>query len=80
MPEMNGRALAERLEAQRSDLAVLFMSGYSPDSVFRQGYLGEGASYLQKPFTRGDLATVVRAALDARRAPGGQASGSAVRR
>ena len=66
MPEMNGRALAERLQGQRPALAVLFMSGYSPDSVFRDGYLSEGAAYLRKPFTRDAFAASVRSVLDAR--------------
>ena len=67
MPEMNGRILAERLAADRADLAVLFMSGYSPESVFRDGYLDEQAAYLRKPFSRDDLATKVRSLLEGRR-------------
>ncbi len=63
MPEMNGRELAEQLVERRPGLAILFMSGYSPESVFRDGYLDEGAAYLQKPFTREDLAVIVRAQL-----------------
>src|SRR5205823_6957977 len=40
MPAMNGRELAERLLAQRRDLPVLYMSGYSVDVVLR----GEGGA------------------------------------
>jgi DNA-binding NarL/FixJ family response regulator len=80
MPEMNGRVLAERLASQRPSLAVLRMSGYSPENVFRQGYLIEGAAYLQKPFARADLAMAVRAALDGRSGAHGHGSGSDARR
>jgi two-component system cell cycle sensor histidine kinase/response regulator CckA len=66
MPEMNGRELAEKLAERMPGLSVVFMSGYSPESVFRDGYLVEGAAYLQKPFTREDLAARVRAQLDGR--------------
>ena len=37
MPEVNGRVLAERLEALFPELRVLFMSGYSDEAVFRHG-------------------------------------------
>jgi PAS domain S-box-containing protein len=62
MPEMGGRELAERLTAQRQDLRVLFMSGYTSDEVVRKGI--EGAGFMQKPFTSADLLRAVRERLD----------------
>ena len=64
MPEMGGRELAERLTAQRQDLRVLFMSGYTSDEVVRKGI--EGAGFMQKPFTSADLLRAVRERLDER--------------
>ena len=56
MPEMNGVELARRLRARR----VLFTSGYDG-----QALVGEDAPFLQKPFTKSDLARKVRELLDA---------------
>ena len=62
MPEMGGREVAERLTAQRPDLRVLFISGYTSDEVVRKG-IG-GAGFMQKPFTTADLLRAVRERLD----------------
>ncbi|MGE3650291.1 MAG: PAS domain S-box protein [Reyranellaceae bacterium] len=61
---MNGRALAEQAQARQPGLRVLFMSGYAPDAVVRNGQLGHNVRLLTKPFRRIDLARAVRAALD----------------
>jgi PAS domain S-box-containing protein len=64
MPGMNGRELYQRLLALRSDLRVLYMSGYTDDTIVRHGLLEAGVDYLQKPFTVTDLARKVRQALE----------------
>ncbi len=69
MPGMNGRQLAEALVARRPDLRVLFMSGYTDDSVIRRGAEAAGIALLQKPYSPTLLEERVRAALDA---PAGQ--------
>ncbi len=61
MPRMGGRELAENLRQARPDVRVLYMSGYTENGVF-QG--GAGGLFLQKPFSLGELARKVRAALD----------------
>jgi PAS domain S-box-containing protein len=48
---MQGGELGEAARAVRSDLPVLYMSGYSRDSTIHGGRLGEGVNFLQKPFT-----------------------------
>jgi CheY-like chemotaxis protein len=67
MPELGGRLLAERLVAQRPDIEVLFMSGYTDDEILRRGLLERGQRLLQKPFTGSALAHEVRTVLDAKR-------------
>ena len=64
MPQMNGRALADRLVALQPTLKVLFMSGYTDDTGVEQSVTG-GAGFLQKPFTPDALARKIREILDA---------------
>jgi CheY-like chemotaxis protein len=60
MPKMNGRALSHELLAHSPQLKCLFMSGYTADIIARRGVLDEGMSFIQKPFSRPDLAAKVR--------------------
>jgi len=64
MPKVSGRELATRLAATRSDLKVLYISGYTDDSVFRHGVLEGGMAFLQKPFNLKALATKIREILE----------------
>jgi PAS domain S-box-containing protein len=64
MPRMNGRQVAERLQAARSDLKCLYMSGYTADVIAHRGVLEEGVSFIAKPFSLPTLAGKVRAVLD----------------
>jgi CheY-like chemotaxis protein len=67
MPEMDGRAMAAGLREARPDLPVVFMSGYSPESIFADGVLPDGVPFLAKPFSVEVLAARLRTALDASR-------------
>jgi signal transduction histidine kinase len=64
MPQMSGPELAKRLGAARPEMRILFMSGYTDDSVVRHGVLEDGAAFLQKPITPASLAKKVRSVLD----------------
>ncbi len=65
MPGMNGRALAERLTTRLPQMKVLYVSGYTDDTIVRHGMLDAGMAFLQKPFTPLALARKVREMLDA---------------
>ena len=64
MPEVNGRALAERLSRTSPSMRILFMSGYSDEAVDRHGEISPNAALIEKPFTDRTLARKVREVLD----------------
>ncbi|MGB7623609.1 MAG: PAS domain S-box protein [Terriglobia bacterium] len=65
MPQMSGRELAERLVPMKPGIKVLYMSGYTDDTVLHHGALEADMVFLQKPFTPEALARRVREVLDA---------------
>jgi CheY-like chemotaxis protein len=69
LPQMDGKALAERLIAKYPDVQVIFMSGAAESSHIRVKQLDSDALFLQKPFSCAALASIVREALDAEMAP-----------
>jgi PAS domain S-box-containing protein len=62
---LNGRQLAEIARARRSNLKVLFTSGYARNAIVHDGRLDPGVELITKPFTRDVLAARVRDILDA---------------
>jgi CheY-like chemotaxis protein len=66
IPGMDGRSLAQALQAERPDLRVLFMSGYADKAIVHHGVLDSGVAYLAKPFTTEAVARKVREVLDGR--------------
>jgi len=64
MPKMSGRELAEKLSPQRRGMRVLFMSGYTHDTVVHHGVLEASIAFLQKPLTPESLTRKVREVLD----------------
>jgi PAS domain S-box-containing protein len=65
MPQMGGRQLAEALRERQPGLRVLYMSGYTDDTILRHGLAEATDEFLQKPFTPMALARKVREILDA---------------
>ena len=64
MPGLTGSELAQRLTADRPEMKVLFMSGYTDDAVILRGVLTKEMPFVQKPFTIAQLARKVREVLD----------------
>jgi two-component system, cell cycle sensor histidine kinase and response regulator CckA len=64
MPRLSGREVATQIAEQRRDVKVLYISGYTDDSVFRHGVLEGGVAFLQKPFNLKVLAQKIREVLD----------------
>ena len=62
MPKMSGRELVEKLAVLRPATKVLFMSGYTDDTVVHHG-VDQGMAFLQKPVTPDALASKVRELL-----------------
>jgi signal transduction histidine kinase/ActR/RegA family two-component response regulator len=65
MPEMGGPELAAALKSRRPALRLLYMSGYTDDSMLRHGLLEGDVSFIQKPLTPDLLLRRVRETLDA---------------
>jgi two-component system cell cycle sensor histidine kinase/response regulator CckA len=64
MPGASGPVAFEQIVSIRSDLRVVFSSGYTAEVVSMEHLMEQGASILTKPYTMKSLGQVVRAALD----------------
>lgn len=64
MPKMNGRELAERLQPLQPKMKVLYISGYTDNTIVDHGVLESGMQFMQKPFTPKVLASKCRKVLD----------------
>jgi PAS domain S-box-containing protein len=66
MPGISGREIAAQISAQRPEMKVIFVSGYTPNAIVHHGILDEDLNFLQKPFTAVTLTNKVREVLNGR--------------
>jgi CheY-like chemotaxis protein len=65
IPDLGGRELAEGVRRLMPNIKVLYMTGYTNDTVIRHGLSEASDALIRKPFTPLELAQKVRATLDA---------------
>ncbi|MCB8881984.1 PAS domain-containing protein [Acidisoma cellulosilytica] len=68
---LNGRQVADAARAIRSDLRVLFITGYAENAVLNHGHIEPGMEVLTKPFSIDDLIRRVERMLGEAKAGGG---------
>jgi len=61
---MSGKELSEHFKIKNPDIKVLFVSGYTDNSIVQHGVLEPGIAFLQKPFSSSALIQKVRQVLD----------------
>jgi CheY-like chemotaxis protein len=64
MPGPSGPVLSEQLMKCRPSLKVIYMSGYTDETIVQHGVLQPGIAFLHKPFTSEALGRKIREVLD----------------
>ncbi|MCS7190792.1 MAG: hypothetical protein NZ843_04220, partial [Fimbriimonadales bacterium] len=64
MPVMSGRELADYVMRIYPHIKVLYVSGYTENTIVHHGVLDEGIQFLPKPYTPSQLVQKVREVLD----------------
>lgn len=64
MPKMSGKELADAFRLKHPATKVLYMSGYTDDSIAYHGILKKETAFIQKPLTLYKLAAKLREELD----------------
>jgi two-component system, cell cycle sensor histidine kinase and response regulator CckA len=65
MPGLSARELAERFRQQHPAGRVLYMSGYTDETVVQRGIVEQNVDFIEKPFTPATLLRRIRAVLNA---------------
>jgi len=66
MPQVGGNAMVKKLRTLRQDFKVIYMSGFTEETIIHHGVVRQNVNFLAKPFTRETLGTKVREVLDAK--------------
>ena len=64
MPKKNGKEVYEEIKKVKSDMNVIFVSGYSADIIHKKGILEVGLNFISKPVSPDELLIKVRDVLD----------------
>ena len=63
MPGIGGKAMVDQIRKTLPDQKVLFMSGYTNDTMIQHGIQESGIDFIPKPFTLHDIAAKIRETL-----------------
>jgi two-component system cell cycle sensor histidine kinase/response regulator CckA len=69
LPGKNGKQVAEDIIRHRPDIKVIYTSGYTPNAIVHHGVLDKGVHFLQKPFTRAELVSILKLVATDERTP-----------
>jgi CheY-like chemotaxis protein len=64
MPRKSGKDVYEEIKKIEPEIKMLFISGYTANTVHRKGVLEEGKHFIQKPILSDNLLKKIRAVLD----------------
>ena len=64
MPNMSGPEFIQQMRLLWKDVKVLYMSGYTENTIINRGILDAGVEYIGKPFKPQALIAMVRTVLD----------------
>jgi two-component system cell cycle sensor histidine kinase/response regulator CckA len=63
MPNMSGKQVADAMRSRRPELKVLYLSGYTENTISHHGMLDSSVDFLTKPFSRETLSRKIREIL-----------------
>ena len=64
MPKMGGKEVAQQLQALYPTMRVIYMSGYTDDTIVRHGVLTGELNFFEKPFSSKELLEKVGEVLE----------------
>lgn len=69
MPDMSGPALAAYVVEHYPEIKIVYVSGYTDDSLIRHGVCEADVTLVMKPFTLAKITGTARAVLDGAKPP-----------
>jgi PAS domain S-box-containing protein len=64
MPQTDGKEIADFIKSKKNNIKILFVSGYTDERITKHGIIPHGINFLQKPYSRKELAKKIRSVLD----------------
>jgi len=64
MPKMGGQDLVEKIQSEKPEVKLVYMSGYTDRAISDNGMLHKDVNFIQKPFSSNDLVRKVREVLN----------------
>ena len=64
MPGKNGKELLNEIRMIKTEIKMIFISGYTADVIHQKGICEEGVDFITKPVSKNDLLRKIREVLD----------------